>query len=88
VPVRPPGGEGIAGRLGAAPGPLLPLVTGARGPHNRLVEEHGWRTRKRKDGTTEWIPRPHLDRGQRRTNGYHHPERYLGRNNDEDGEEH
>jgi hypothetical protein len=52
-------------------------LTFACGPHNRLVDEDGWRTRKRKDGTTEWIPPPHLDRGQRRTNGYHHPERYL-----------
>jgi hypothetical protein len=49
----------------------------ACGPHNRLVEEGGWRTRKRKDGTTEWISPPHLDTGQPRVNDYHHPERYL-----------
>jgi hypothetical protein len=49
----------------------------ACGPHNRLVVEGGWRTRKRKDGTTEWIPPPHLDSGQSRVNNYHHPERYL-----------
>jgi Domain of unknown function (DUF222) len=47
----------------------------ACGPHNRLVDEHAWTTRKRKDGTTEWIPPPHLDRGQRRTNTYFHPEK-------------
>ncbi len=49
----------------------------ACGPHNRLVEEGGWTTRIRKDGRTEWIPPPHLDTGQARTNDYHHPERYL-----------
>jgi hypothetical protein len=46
-------------------------------PHNRLVESGGSTTRKRKDGTTEWIPPPHLDSGQARTNHYHHPEKYL-----------
>jgi Domain of unknown function (DUF222) len=49
----------------------------ACGPDNRLVEEGGWTTRKRKDGRTEWIPPPHLDTGQSRVNDYHHPERYL-----------
>jgi Domain of unknown function (DUF222) len=49
----------------------------ACGPHNRLVDEHGWRTRKRPDGTTEWIPPPDLDHGQPRTNTYHHPEKHL-----------
>jgi len=44
----------------------------ACGPHNRLVKEGGWQTRKRKDGTTEWIPPPALDAGQTRTNNYHH----------------
>ncbi|HEY6649295.1 MAG TPA: HNH endonuclease signature motif containing protein [Mycobacterium sp.] len=47
------------------------------GPDNRLVEEGGWTTRKRKDGRTEWIPPPHLDTGQSRVNDYHHPEKYL-----------
>jgi hypothetical protein len=54
-------------------------------PHNLLVENGGWTTRKRKDGRTEWIPPPHLDwghlplagDGQTRVNDYHHPERYL-----------
>ena len=30
---------------------------------NRSVKPGGWKTRKRKDGRTEWIPPPHLDRG-------------------------
>jgi hypothetical protein len=52
-------------------------LTLACGPDNRMVEEHGWTTRKREDGRTEWIPPPHLDSGQSRVNDYHHPERYL-----------
>ena len=50
-------------------------LTLACGPDNRLASDGGWRTRKRKDGITEWIPPPHLDRGQRRTNTYFHPEK-------------
>ena len=47
------------------------------GPHNRLVKPGGWTTRKHRNGTTEWIPPPHLPlRGG--TNTYHHPERLLG----------
>ncbi len=46
-------------------------------PHNRLIEKTGWRTRKRKDGRTQWLPPPHLDTGQTRVNNYHHPQRYL-----------
>ncbi len=46
------------------------------GPHNRLVTQGGWNTRKLPDGTTEWIPPPHLPlRGG--INTYHHPERLL-----------
>ncbi len=52
-------------------------LTLACGPDNRLIEESGWTTRKRKDGRTEWIPPPHLDTGQSRVNDYHHPEKYL-----------
>ena len=59
----------------------------ACGPHNRLVKEGGWRTRKRKDGRTEWIPPPHLDTGQARVNNYHHPEKYLVEDDDEDEDE-
>ena len=49
----------------------------ACGPDNRRVKPGGWRTRKRQDGRTEWIPPPQLDTGQARVNNYHHPERYL-----------
>ena len=55
-------------------------LTLACGPDNRLVEgaPTGWTTRKREqDNRTEWIPPPHLDRGQRRVNPYHHPEEVL-----------
>ena len=45
----------------------------ACGTDNRRVKPGGWRTRKRKDGRTEWIPPPHLDTGQARINNYHHP---------------
>lgn len=48
----------------------------ACGPHNRLVTDGGWRTRKRHDGRTEWIPPPHLDTGQTRVNKYHRPQEY------------
>lgn len=44
---------------------------------NRMIKPGGWRTRKRKDGRTEWIPPPELDSGQSRVNDYHHPENYL-----------
>jgi hypothetical protein len=46
------------------------------GGHHPLAER-GWTTRKRKDGTTEWIPPPHLDYSQPRTNTFHHPEKLL-----------
>lgn len=51
--------------------------TFACGPHHRLVKSGGWRTRKRADGHTEWIPPPHLDRGQPRVNSFQHPEVLL-----------
>ena len=72
----------------AADGPTdIDKLSLACGPDNRLVEETGWSTRKRKDGRTEWIPPPHLDTGQARVNDYHHPERYLSPDEDEvDGE--
>lgn len=56
-------------------------------PHNRLVTEGGWRTRKRKDDRTEWIPPPHLDTGQPRVNRYHHPQEFLADDKDEDDED-
>jgi hypothetical protein len=38
-------------------------------------------TRKLYNGTTEWIPPPHLGHGQPHTNNYHHPQRYLTNTN-------
>lgn len=58
-------------------------LTLACGPDNRLVTDGGYQTRKRKDGRTEWIPPPHLDTGQPRTNDYHHPERLLAESGNE-----
>ncbi|HEY2085561.1 MAG TPA: HNH endonuclease signature motif containing protein [Mycobacterium sp.] len=46
------------------------------GPNHKLAEQ-GWTTRKNARGDTEWIPPPHLDYGQPRTNTYHHPEKLL-----------
>jgi hypothetical protein len=60
-------------------------LTLACGPDNRLVEQGGWTTRNRNDGRTEWIPPPNLDTGQTRVNNYHHPEKYLV--DDEDDED-
>jgi hypothetical protein len=53
------------------------------GSHHPLVKEGGWQTRKLANGDTEWLPPPHLDRGQPRTNTFHHPEKLL-RDDDED----
>ncbi|KAA0111752.1 HNH endonuclease signature motif containing protein [Mycolicibacterium sp. P1-5] len=55
-------------------------LTLACGCDNRIVNDGpaGWTTRKRRrDNKTEWIPPPHLDRGQTRVNYYHHPEELL-----------
>jgi hypothetical protein len=52
-------------------------LTFACGGHHRMLTPDGWTTRKRGDGRTEWIPPPHLDSGQTRTNDFHHPERFL-----------
>jgi hypothetical protein len=51
-------------------------MTLACGPHHRLLTAGGWRTRKRSDGMTEWIPPPALPLPGG-TNSYHHPERLL-----------
>lgn len=48
-------------------------LTFACAPHHKLAER-GWRTRKSRQGDTEWIPPPQLDRGAR-TNDFHRPER-------------
>ncbi len=42
------------------------------------LAEQGWTTRKNTRSQTEWIPPPHLDRGQPRTNTFHHPEKLCG----------
>ncbi len=57
-------------------------LTLACDPDNRLAEK-GWTTRKNTHGHTEWLPPPHLDHGQPRTNTFHHHEKLL-RHNDED----
>ena len=57
-------------------------LTLACGPHNRLVEK-GWKTHTNAKGDTEWLPPPHLDYGQPRTNTFHHPEKLLTPDDDE-----
>ena len=59
-------------------------LTLACGPDNRLVDDEGWTTRKNDKGETEWIPPPHLDTGQSRTNTYWHSERMLPDEEEED----
>jgi hypothetical protein len=48
-----------------------------------LVEPGGWTTCKNARGDTEWIPPPHLDYGQPRTNKFHHPEKLLREDDDD-----
>ena len=50
-------------------------------PNHKLAEQ-GWTTRKNARGDTEWIPPPHLDHGQPRTNTYWHPEKLLRDDNE------
>jgi uncharacterized protein DUF222 len=52
------------------------------GPNHKLAEQ-GWTTRKNARGDTEWIPPPHLERGQPRINTFHHPEKLLQDDDDE-----
>ncbi|MFA1703962.1 HNH endonuclease signature motif containing protein [Mycobacterium intracellulare] len=59
-------------------------LTFACGPHHRMLDPGGWTTRKNTRGDTEWKPPPHLERGQSRTNTFHHPEKLL-REDDDDG---
>ena len=58
----------------------LTLACGSDHP----LAEQGWTVRKRTDGITEWIPPPHLDHGQPRTNSYHHPEKLLADEDEDD----
>ena len=53
-------------------------------PNHKLAEQ-GWTTRKNSHGDTEWIPPPHLDHGQPRVNTFHHPEKLLRADEDDDG---
>ncbi len=57
-------------------------LTLACGGHHPLAEQ-GWTTRKNHHGDTQWLPPPHLDHGQPRTNTFHHPEKLL-RDDEED----
>jgi hypothetical protein len=50
--------------------------------HHLLISPGGWKTRKRPDGITEWIPPPEHERGQPTTNDSHRPERLLNRDDD------
>ncbi len=54
-------------------------------PNHKLAEQ-GWTTRKNHHGQTEWIPPPHLDHGQPRVNTYHHPEKLLLEDDEDDVE--
>lgn len=58
-------------------------LTLACGPHHRLLEK-GWTTRRRANGDIEWIPPPHQDRGQPRTNTFHHPEKTIAQDDEDD----
>jgi hypothetical protein len=58
-------------------------LTLACGPDNRIVEKGGFTTRKNTHGDTQWIPPPHLDHGQPRTNTFHHPEKLLAPDDEE-----
>ncbi len=51
-------------------------LTFGYGQHHALLGPGGWRTRTLKDGSTQWIPPPHLPLAGG-TNDYHHPERML-----------
>ncbi|WP_431313816.1 HNH endonuclease signature motif containing protein [Mycobacterium avium] len=59
-------------------------LTFACGPHHRLLQPGAWTTHKNTRGETQWIPPPHLDRNQPRTNTFHHPEKLLQGEDDED----
>ncbi len=58
-------------------------LTLACGPDNRLAEK-GWSTRKNAKGDTEWLPPAHLDYGQPRINTFHHPEKLLAPDDDDE----
>jgi hypothetical protein len=53
-------------------------------PSDHKLLDQGWTTRKNASGDTEWIPPPHLDTGQPRTNTFHHPEKLLQQEDETD----
>jgi hypothetical protein len=66
-------------------------LTLACGADHKLLEK-GWTSRKRANGDTEWIPPAHSpasgryphDHGQPRTNRFHHPEKVLADEDEDD----
>jgi hypothetical protein len=58
-------------------------MTLACGPNHKQADQ-GWVTRKNAHYQTEWIPPPHLDRGQPRINTFHHPEKLLRTGEDDE----
>lgn len=62
----------------------IDTLTLACSADHSLVQPGGWSTRKNARGDTEWVPPPHLDRDQPRINTYHHPEKLLTPEDDED----
>jgi hypothetical protein len=56
------------------------------GGHHPLAEPGGWTTRKNAAGDTEWIPPPRLDYRQPRVNTFHHPEKLLRDEEDDDSD--
>ncbi len=59
-------------------------LTLACGTHHRLLQPRGWTTQQHTNGTTQWIPPPHLDHDQPRTNNFHHPDKLLHDQQDDD----
>lgn len=59
-------------------------LTFACPPQHHLVKPGGYTTRKNPHGDTEWIPPPHLERDQPRTNPYWHPEKLLREEDDDE----
>jgi Domain of unknown function (DUF222) len=71
-----------------ATNPVTDVNTLTFGCHpNHAMADQGWTTRKNTRGQTEWIPPPHLDHGQPRTNTYHHPEKLLQDDEDDADDE-
>jgi hypothetical protein len=54
----------------------IDTLTFACRAHHRLITPGGWKTRKLKNGSNQWLPPPHLPLPGG-TNTYHHPEQML-----------